>query len=82
MFEKIKKNMPTGIMTVGFIISGILLVISHLTGQGTFSYESFIIGEYMREAAMVTIAECIAGAIAFKILLKKEKSSDRGFPQN
>lgn len=82
MFEKIKKNMPAGIMTVGIIISGVLLILSHIMGQGSFSYESFIIGEYMREAAMVTIAECTAGAIAFKILLKKEKSSDRGFPQN
>ena len=81
MLNRIKKNMPAGIMTVGFIISLALLIMSHLTGRGHFSYESFVLGEYMREAGVLIFIECLAAAIVFKIYLKKEKSSDPGSRQ-
>ena len=81
VFEKIKKNMPAGIMTVGFIISGLLLMLPHLFFTDDFGYESFILNEFIHETALVVLVECLASAAAFKILLKKEKFSDRGFPQ-
>lgn len=81
MYYRIKKNMPAGIMTVGFIISAILMIASYPT-QGTgFNYDSFVLGEYMREVASVILTQCFSGAIAFEIMLKKEKSSDRDFEQ-
>ena len=79
MFEKIKKIMPEGITAVGIIISLTLIFLSRFTGQG---YRALVTCEFMRESAMVVLAECLGAAAAFKILLKKEKSSDRGFPQN
>lgn len=77
MYNNIKKNMPTGIMAVGFIIFFFLTVFSKLAVSGEFSYNSFVMAEYLNEAALLVLFECIAGAIAFKICLKKEKSLDR-----
>ena len=80
MFEKIKKIMPESITLVGIIISVILIILSRFsTGQG---YYAFIIGEYMRECAMVVLAECLGAAAAFRILIKKQKFANRDFPQN
>ena len=78
MFEKIKKNMPTCIMAVGLILFCIFTLASRFAGHG---YEALIIREYMLETAFVVLSECVASSIAFKILLKKEKSADRGFGQ-
>ena len=79
MFEKIKKIMPVGMALVGIIISVILIVLSRFAGAG---YHAFVTSEYMRECAMVVLAECLGSAAAFKFLLKKEKFSGRDFPQN
>ena len=76
--EKIKKIMPAGITAVGIIISVSLIFLSRFTGQG---YQALITSELMCESAMVVLAECLGSAAAFNILLKKEKSSDHGFPQ-
>ena len=74
MFNKIKKNMPTGIIAVGFIIFSLLITLSNMTISGELSYNSLIISEYINEIALVVLFECLATAIAFKICLKKEKS--------
>lgn len=79
MFEKIKKIMPEGITLIGIIISVILIIMSRFTGTG---YHAYTTGEFMRECAMVVLAECLGSAAAFKFLLKKEKFSGRDFPQN
>mgnify|MGYP002511802348 CR=1 FL=1 len=50
MFEKIKKNMPAGIMTVGFIICGFLRLLYHFTSAEPFSYESLILREFISES--------------------------------
>ncbi len=81
MYNRIKKSMPTGILTVGTAISVLLMILAHLTGKGTFSYQSFVLIEQLQEAAGVIFAECLMSAIIFKIFLKKEKSSDRDFQQ-
>lgn len=81
MYNRIKKSMPTGIMTVGICLSAVLMIMAYLASSGTFSYESFIMAEYLREAAAVIITECLIFAIIFKIFLKKEKSLDRDFEQ-
>ena len=81
MYNRIKKRMPTSMLTVGSLISAVLLIMAYHTGEGTFSYESFIMTEYLRQAAVVIFTECLIAAIIFKIYLKKEKSSDRDFEQ-
>ncbi len=78
MFKKIKKIMPAGMVAVGIFISLFMLICSRYIGPG---YNSLLISEHLRECALVVLTECFAGAVAFKILLKKEKSSDRDFPQ-
>ena len=78
MFEKFKKNMPTCIMAVGLILFCIFFFASRFTGQG---YKALVAGEYMLETAFVVLTQCIASSVAFRILLKKAKSADRGFGQ-
>lgn len=81
MFNKIKKNMPTGIITVGFIIYLMLTLISEMTFSGEFSYHSLIMSEYFKEVSILVLFECIIGGIIFKIFLKKEKSLDHDSQQ-
>ena len=81
MYNRIKKRMPTGILAVGSGVSAVLLIFARLTGGNTFSYESFIMAEYLSEAAIIIFTECLIAAIIFKIFLKKEKFSDRDFGQ-
>ena len=78
MFEKFKKNMPTCIMAVGLILFCIFTFASRFTGQG---YKALAMSEYMLETAFVVLTQCIASSVAFRILLKKAKSADRGFGQ-
>ncbi len=81
MYNRIKKILPTGMLTVGSILSAVLLIMAYFTGKGTFSYESFVMTEYLRQAAVVIFTECLIAAIIFKIYLKKEKPSDHDFEQ-
>lgn len=70
MFNKIKKNMPTGIIAVGFIIFSFLTALSNAAVSGEFSYYSLIMSEYINEIALVVLFECLATAVAFKICLR------------
>lgn len=81
MFNKLKKNMPTGIAAVGFIVFSLLTTLSNMALSGEFSYDSLIMSEYINEIALVVLFECLATAVAFKICLKKEKSADHDFQQ-
>lgn len=81
MYNRIKKRMPTGIFAVGSFLSAVLMIIAYLTDKGSFNYESFVMAEYLREAAVVIFTECLIASIIFKIFLKKEKSSDHDFGQ-
>ncbi|MFA7636472.1 MAG: hypothetical protein WCX81_01770 [Monoglobales bacterium] len=68
-------------MTVGFIIFAILMIASYKISSASFNYDTFVMSEQMREVAAVILTLCFSGAIAFKMLIKKEKSSDRDFEQ-
>ncbi len=81
MYNRIKKSMPTGIMAVGFIISAILMIMSYVNSSGSFSYESFIMTEYLREATAVIFTECTVASILFRIYLRKEQSSSHDSQQ-
>lgn len=71
MFDKMKKNMPAAIFTVGIIITGILFFFSRFLSASPFNYEHFLLTEHLCEIAMVVITECSAGAFAFKLCLTK-----------
>ena len=81
MYNRIKKHMPTGMLAVGICLSALLMILAHFADKGSFSYKSFIMVEYLREAAAVIFTECLIASIIFRIFLKKEKSSDRDFEQ-
>lgn len=77
MFTRLKEKMPAAIFTVGFIITGLLVLLYRLWTKDLSFYESFVLGRHVYEVAMVVFTECTAGAIAFKLCLKK--SEDRDF---
>lgn len=81
MYNRIKKFMPTGIMAVGFAIFSILYFTGIAYSQSSFRYETFILSEHLCETAYYVFAECLIGAIVFKLCLKKEKSGDHDFEQ-
>ena len=74
MFKKLKKNMPAGIVAVGFIIFSLLNTFSGNLLTGEFSYNSLVMAEYVNEISLVVLFECLASAFAFRLCLKKEKS--------
>ena len=76
MFNRIKKYMPTVILTVGLLVVCLLLSLELRIPDRPFRYESLLFCEQIRETAGVVLAECIAAAILFKLHLKKEKFGD------
>lgn len=74
MFNKLKKNMPAGIVAVGFVIFYLLNGFSDRILSGDFSYDCLVMAEYATEISLVVLFECLASAFAFRLCLKKEKS--------
>lgn len=81
MYNKFKKNMPTVIISAGFIIFLILCFFVNLYEKMPSDYSSFVMAEQLLITAITILTECLIGGLVFKILLKKEKSSDRDFEQ-
>ena len=76
MFNRIKRFVPTGILTVGTLIFCILFSVRAELLSAS-DYGSLVLAEQIRETMVAVIVECAVGSILFKLSLRKGKSEDR-----
>jgi len=70
------KNIPDKIILIGFIISCALLVKAMIVSSAQFSYDNFILCEFLYQNSIFIFIECTIAAILFRYLENTKKDEN------